>query len=242
MHNYLETFYLAGLWKDNFIQDLCWRPAVSYCDNVPLLKPKDAVAGMPSWSLMSICHPIGYAVANISGLFEPSCKLVGGKCLEQAKNSSSFTTLAVSDVVLEGKMIEMELTFHGHWKGADASSAGVSVKSSTRSIDKIVTYDAPLIEADAVDLLGTPIKTARRAFEGEELNDFMVPVICLEIGRWTPAQIPYALEGVDHHFLLVLAPSITVPGAYERLGMTDRSSFSSNKDWAGIPPTRVTLI
>jgi hypothetical protein len=79
LSGYIESPYHAGLWQDRFIEDLCWRPAVSYGDKVkPLITGEkgDIEAGLPSWSWMSVPQPIGYSVIDGSGRFTPHCEVL----------------------------------------------------------------------------------------------------------------------------------------------------------------------
>jgi hypothetical protein len=145
-------------------------------------------------------------------------------------------------------MIEMDMTYDGPWRGGDATSASLSLDDHYKGYSGTVICDAPLIKGDALDLSGQKVETVRRARKGDELEWFQCKVYCLDIGQWIPSKAMYALEGVDHLFVLVLAPSATTPGAYQRLGMTDSSRGSGYKGhvrrqvWGDLPVTRITIV
>src|SRR5437016_3896851 len=108
MHGLIGSPYLAGLWQDRFIQDLCWRPAVSEGDKVPRLRTEDLQLDMPTWSCFSLRHPVGFAVTDNRGVFVPHCEFVSSDFAFKS-GQTPFASLGGRKVVLEGRMIEVEI-------------------------------------------------------------------------------------------------------------------------------------
>ncbi|KAH7160441.1 heterokaryon incompatibility protein-domain-containing protein [Dactylonectria estremocensis] len=249
MHSFIDAPYLAGLWHDRFIEDLCWRPSAGMGENVPPISPEQVDLNLPSWSWMAVAHAVSYAVIDTPGVFVAHCDLVGGDSMP-TKSSNVFAKLdAGREVVLEGRMIAMHLLFHGHHRRADAKSASIRLDTYDKSYSSDVLYDAPLVATEAVLPSGNCIKTVRKAREGDELAWFKDSVVyCLDVGRFMPGGQPHALSGVDHHFVMILVPSLTTPGAYERIGMTSNDFGSGYKGktrrdvWGDLPVQRITLV
>jgi len=106
-----------------------------------------------------------------------------------------------------------------------------------------VVHNAPLVEDKAIDICGTSINTVVRARKGDTLKGFESSVFDHDVRQWIPDELSYALHGVDHKFVLILAPSVTVPGAFHRLGMVVSTyGIGGPKNWEGIPITRVTFV
>ncbi|KAK0621987.1 heterokaryon incompatibility protein-domain-containing protein [Bombardia bombarda] len=249
MHGFIGAPYLAGLWQDRFVEDLCWRPEVSYGEKVPLLTPEDIELNMPTWSWMSIRHAVSHTVIGPSlGAFVSHCSLVEHG--QVTRESNQFMELASGrSVVVKGRIVEMEITFHGHLPSGDAKSAAVRLDTYYKSYNSGVLMDVPLVSVEAVSpASGKMIQTARRGRQGDRIKGFHGTIYCLELGRWMPAKTRFALGGVDHHFVMVLAPSVTTPGAYERLGMLDNTFGGGYKGstrrqvWGDVTPTLVTLV
>jgi hypothetical protein len=242
MHSLIESPYLAGLWQDRFVEDLCWRPVVGLSDKVPLLDPDDLLMNMPTWSCFSINHPIGFAVTDNEGIFVPHCAFVRSDFDSKSRNPS-FASLEGRKVIIEGRMRETEVMYPGQWKDAHAMSAYLNGPSP---LHNSVVQDAPWIEDVAVSAGGGQLKTIRRALEGETLDYIRASCFCLDIGRWIPARIPHAMEGVEHWFILVLAPSTKVDGAYERLGMMDSgvpfSRSCQEEAFGNLSVQRITIV
>src|SRR5438034_5884955 len=69
--------YVVGLWKDRFIEDLCWRPA-AFGDDIPPISNEDV--DLPTWSWISIRHPVDFAVVDEPGTFIAHCTLLLCPC------------------------------------------------------------------------------------------------------------------------------------------------------------------
>jgi hypothetical protein len=242
MHSLIGSPYLAGLWQDRFVEDLCWRPVVAHHDKVPYVKPKDLLMNMPTWSCFSIRHPIGFAVTDNNGVFVPHCAFVESDVAPKSSDDL-FTSLEGRKVVIEGRIREAEVSYPGQWEDAHAMSASLS---GPGPLHNFVIQDAPWIQDVAMTATGEQTKTIRRALEGETLEYVKASCFCLDIGRWIPAKRPHALEGVEHWFILILAPSVRVAGAYERLGMMDSDVpyFKSSQEEAfgDAPVQRITIV
>jgi hypothetical protein len=122
---------------------------------------------------------------------------------------------------LRGRLIEVELSFNGHRPHAPATSAYLNYRRGEHHLlSCTLLYDAPLVETEAVNpLSGEKVMTARRGREGDALDFFQGVAYCLDMGRWEPNAVPFALSGGEYYFFLVLVPSTTIPGAFERIGM-----------------------
>jgi hypothetical protein len=243
MYMFIEAPYLAGFWADRFLETLCWRPSISF-DNlkVPPLPEKDPIPGMPSWSCLSICHPIGFAVMDHPGVFDWKCSFLHCDFAPVHNlTGKDFSALRGRKVVLEGLVMEMELVYPKLWKAASAISG--SLKSIAGHHARLIT-DAPLLEDTTVNAAGEQIGTVRRVRHGDkpESSSGYHKVLALYIGRWKPSRSSVAMEGVDHCFVLVLAPSTRVPGAYERLGMTDSSLFHGPDFFNGATVQRIETV
>ncbi|KAF5705920.1 hypothetical protein FMUND_11896 [Fusarium mundagurra] len=159
MYNFIQAPYLAGFWADRFLESLCWRPSTLFSSGlrVPPLPQEDSVPGMPSWSCLSICHPIEFAVMDHPGIFDWRCSFL--RCdFAPLYNLTrkDFSALRGCKVVLEGLVMEMDLVYPKLWEAASAISGSLKSITGDRAV---LVSDAPLIEDTAVNAAGERIRT-----------------------------------------------------------------------------------
>lgn len=227
MYMYIKAPYLAGFWGDRFLETLVWT--ISTSDPSTSLHPlpkEDPIPGMPTWSFFSLDQPINFAVMDTPGAYNWACKFLSSDFLPYHHLSrEDFSRLRGRKIVLEGPTLEVKLVIPKLWK-AFIKYPNVGSLSADDYM-AVLLADAPLVEDAVVDGAGQPIPTVRRVREGDkpESSTGYHTVLALYIGSWKPAEGIRSLEGLDHHFVLILARSSSVAGAYERLGMTDSRLF-----------------
>ena len=200
---------------------------------------------MPTWSLFSVCQPISFAVMDSPGVYDWACKFLSSDFVPYHDLAREhFSHLTGRKIVLEGPAIEMQLGYPMRWEAGIEFPRMGSLESGDDRLSSMLVEDAPVVEDEAVDAAHNKLPTVRRAREGDksESSTGFHKVLALYIGSWTPIRTSPALEGVDHHFMLILAASTSVPGAYERLGMANSASFLSDGFLASLSTQRVEVV
>lgn len=217
--------YLAGLWRDRLLEDLCWTTQDAKWNKAPRVRADET--SVPSWSWVSIAHPSIYPIIKEKGQFVPHCEVV-----------SCTTNLTKSQWNQYGQVISGELVLRGPVRKAKLTYAGQSTSGAMNAVD--FGYGSTELEEDARlisfehEVAGVKEKTWRRAVEGEESKWDVAEVWCVKVGTWTMGKSVQVLGGLDLTFVMVLGKSSRVAGAFERLGFLEKVYGGKTFDDAGI--------
>jgi hypothetical protein len=239
MHRIHRQPYVAGMWGDRLVEDLCWTLAGGYGDKAPCTHHDDIE--LPTWSWISVRHAINYPIVDEKGVFTPHSTVLWQGCTTDPEDPNSFGRVLSGSLLIAGPIVECELSAWGQ-----SSTAHGQSNSLSGAIDAYIYQDAPLVEDDATALLGLmTCKTVRRMrqsvpFVLEESKFIKTSVYCMHLGGWVPDSQPFSLSGVEHEFVLVLARSARVPDAFERIGIVKSDLvFASAFDKAIVVPLRL---
>jgi hypothetical protein len=237
MHRINHQPYLAGLWEDRIIEDLCWMPAARYGDRVTPTHYKDIE--LPTWSWISVRHPATYAVVDEKGTFTARSVLQDYAVIQLPGDTNPFGRVCSGALVLLSPVVECELTHWGQKRDLKLTSNYLSDPFNVHFYQ-----DAPLVKDDASGLAN--VKTVRRMqgavpFALEETKWLRVKVYCMYLGDWVPEDQPFSLSGVEHRFVLVMARSARVPDAFERIGIV-KSDQVSAAAFDGATILQVTIV
>jgi hypothetical protein len=231
MHELQGSTYLAGLWKDHIIEDLCWWTIPDHRSKRDCKKIADVGYlnldpnhdTLPTWSWISVQQPIAYDVIEQPGVFTSYTSLVASNCTLLSPNP--FGQIKDGALILAGPTVEGTLTYIL----TDDRIASLKCNSHSQHIN----LDAPIVEGQYTPEDARSSVTARRARVGEEdkyIKD--IPVMILDLGQWEPKMNPvYNEGGLDLRFALVLVPSSRVVGAFERIGICDPVHSTSEDLW-----------
>ncbi|OIW24848.1 HET-domain-containing protein [Coniochaeta ligniaria NRRL 30616] len=206
--------YLAGLWRDRLLEDLCWTTQDAKWNRAPRVRADET--SVPSWSWVSIAHPSIYPIINERGQFVPHCELV--RCTVNLTKSqwNKFGQVISGELVLRGPVRKAKLTYAGQSTRGAMNTVDFGAGSTTQ-----LEEDARLISVEH-EVAGVKEKTWRRAVEGEESKWDVAEVWCLKVGTWTMGQGLQVLGNLDLDFVMVLGKSSRVEGAFERLGFLEK--------------------
>jgi hypothetical protein len=207
IHEATGSTYLAGIWKDNAIFDLCFRVYHSGKGT-----PSNSYRA-PTFSWASIDAPIYYEVAD----FEPRTlhtTVVDGFCIP--KRTNPFGEVSDGFMVLRGpilcaKLSHSSLPFSREPSEPHAYTLRLQGCKSLLS----VIVDVPLIPGIYHGRFRRRATVIRSSLEGPEPLD-MVPVYCLNMGLLYDKS--GFSQGSSWVVLIVLSKSIRVRGSYERIG------------------------
>jgi hypothetical protein len=207
MHSFHNSRYLAGLWYDRFIEDLCWRPQTTGEFGVFIPSSSDSVlykdVDLPSWSWISIRRAVYFAVIDEPGTFTPYSKVVSCNCILAGTNP--FGRVRSGCAVVEGPLFEASLSYTGV----------KATFTNPRISDLHIELQAPLLEHPLAQMNnGRLVNTVRRAREGEEIKSLQRTVWCLYLGNFHPEKQMLTIGGChDHNFLLILGcpPALRAP-------------------------------
>jgi len=216
--------YLAGLWRDRLIEDLCWAP-----QGTKYKKPRRVLAdeaNLPSWSWVSVAHPTIYPVINEPGRFVPHCEVVSCSTDLTESQWNRFGQVMGGELVLRGPVRKAKLTYVGQ---TDIGGSRVDFGGgSTSELEE----DAWMVSFEQ-EVAGVREKGWRRAVEGEESKWDEAEVWCLKVGTWKMGESVKVLTGLDQTFVMVLGRSSRVEGAFERLGFLEKVYGGSSFDNVG---------
>ncbi len=226
VHKRTGSAYVAGLWRDNLLGDLQWQIAyywVPHGDKIDALDyaaaPSVYQAPSFSWASLNLrAHyrdpqvvpgwPVLSKVQYESSILDTNCNVQG---------LNTFGEVTDGFIKLKGPVFQQ--TFSAEFPDEDAPPIcnlyHVDIQSNDQEFDNqnapiswpaySVYPDGPLCKVVKQD----KSKTVRRLRIGEAYKSFRGPVLCLGL-----CHIPGKL-----HVALMLGDSVTVPGAYERLGI-----------------------
>lgn len=215
MHNLHRATYLAGLWEDRFIEELCWQPGGShYGECAPISEDDQA---MPSWSWISMNNLVEFAVMDEPGTFVSYTSVV----TYPIPGLSPFLQPTSGPLILKAPIIEGELTYLGNCREGCRSTSIAFVYNKAREIFK---PDAPVVEGVCLTESGTEVRTVRRATKDDESKYIKCDIRCLYIGEWLVDSGPFSgiqMTQIDMNlnFVMVVARSMKEIGAFERIGM-----------------------
>ena len=242
MHELHGSEYLAGLWRDHIIEDLCWwtitfrrvqRRHIQKNDHKSLnLDPNYKT--LPTWSWISVPARIAYDVTDQRGVFTRHSSLLDSSCT--LTSSNRFGQVRDGVLILEGPILEGMLSYIL----TDPPTAWFDCDGYTGQ----VKLDAPILEDGYTTEDGSLCATARRAIMGEEQKYLHIPAVFFDLGEWCPDEKIsfYNSGGVDLSFTLVLVRSSRVFDAYERLGICDPVSVASRGTWENAEKRIVRLV
>jgi hypothetical protein len=238
MHSLHKQPFVAGLWEDRLIEDLCWTVAGDY-GYVPPCTHHDDIE-LPTWSWISVRSAINYLVTDEPGVFTPHSSLLWHNCVREPTDTNPFGRVLSGAILIAGPVVQTEISVAG--RNADKQFINLHEPFNTW-----ISHDAPLIEDEATGVLGLlKFKTVRRMRRSipyvlEEAKYAKVPVYCMYLGQWTPHEQAFALSGVEHRFVLVLVRSARVPDAFERIGMV-KSDQVYESQFEGAPVLPLLIV
>ncbi|RFU30677.1 hypothetical protein B7463_g5660, partial [Scytalidium lignicola] len=104
VHEITDLEYLAGLWKENLVADLCWHRDYEIGGlQVPGIQREIYVA--PSWSWASIDGSIGHP--DFCSSLDPLVTILKSRCTVPGENS--FGKVTDGFITIQGPLVEMTL-------------------------------------------------------------------------------------------------------------------------------------
>ncbi|KAH7316985.1 heterokaryon incompatibility protein-domain-containing protein [Stachybotrys elegans] len=206
VHSETKSDYVAGLWKDNLVVDLCWEVSEERGREVLAPTPTSYVA--PSWSWASVTQKVETQVERTIQNLEPKVTVVEVSC--EVPGLNPFGRVSKGHIALRGPLVEVEL-----WCTDPYQAAGYSLKTAGVSRKQWFFEPDCLLTAHKMGLFRSA--TVRRATQGEEGSKFKVKALCLYIG------VARFLDGKDkgRHFAMVLGNAGDGSGAYCRVGLAN---------------------
>lgn len=221
MHQRHGQKFLAGLWADRLVEDMCWIVANKQGKDFAATHHDDIT--LPTWSWISVRSPITYPIMDEAGVFTPRTFPISYGCVLHPENldSNPFGRVSRGTILLAGPVVESELIVFGN-----KQTASNIANTLCEPFNTYVYQDTPLIDDEATALLGlAEVETIRRmrrsvpyVLEFPE-RAMRRTVYCMYLGQWTPKKQSDSLCGVEHRFVLVLARSARVPDTFGRIGM-----------------------
>jgi hypothetical protein len=210
IHAIVGSEYLAGLWKANMPNDLCWSvDYISSPSSEPQLHPNSFIA--PSWSWASVNGALSFVDPHPMPLFDP-VTIVDVKCSVPGLNPYGEVTDGF--LVLQGLVVPMTINCrqpHDCW----SYTVGEDPDSS-----EPMDPDCMLIECKIDTATHRGKETVRRARKGDILAPFSTQVSCIRLGKEEGEDFP-CIYG------MIIGLSETVDGVYTRLGLVNLDS----EDW-----------
>lgn len=210
--------YLAGLWRDRLIEDLCWTVQGVKHLYYEALPVRVEEAGVPSWSWVSVQSPTSYPVIDEQGTFVSHCEVIHGRTNLVGSQWNRFGQVSEGELVLRGPVRKAKLKLYG--RGSNTIEFGLGADSKLQADTKLMCYES--------ESGGPTEKYWRRAIEGEESVGGEAEVLCLKLGTWNPNYTTTNLTSVVLGFVMVLGRSSRVEGAFQRLGLLEES-YGANK-------------
>jgi hypothetical protein len=207
--------YLAGLWSDRLVEDLCWTTRDAKWNKAPRARADEAT--VPSWSWVSVAHPTVYPIINESGRFVPHCEVVGCTTNLTRSQWNRFGRVVSGELVVRGPVRKAKLTYAAQSQRVGALNSVDFGAGSTSQLEE----DARLVSFE-YETAGGSGKTWRRAVEDDDCKHDVAEVWCLKVGTWAMGQGLQVLGGLDQDFIMVLGRSSVVEGAFQRLGFLER--------------------
>jgi hypothetical protein len=207
-----ESRYLAGLWANNLLENLCW--AVNDLIESLLFAPPTYIA--PSWSWASLTQGVEAQVEKTIGHLESKVSILDADTKVLGVNP--FGRVSSGHLVLRGKVVMVELA-------CDEPLRAHSYNLRTPKEKKNKWQFQPDC-AIAVEKSIFTKATLSRARNGQKLSRFRVETPCIYLGGLYFSDEPHA----KHHYALVLGPSKDEKGSYCRLGLADSRDAHMFKD------------
>ncbi|KAH0489514.1 hypothetical protein TgHK011_009939 [Trichoderma gracile] len=236
--------YLAGLWKREFHFDLTWtvqhpnaRPGDSSNRKVgSMVKRKvqeDGNLRIPSWSWASVEAPVKFEFDRPLETWKYAPNLIDLVRLESAScerelEHDETSAVTSGEVVLTGLISSVQL------KAAQGSPReGNAILQSATSFSAEVTLDQPGTLASLSSSCRMPsCEEENCQHERGKAQD--EGLLCLALFSWIAFTWKYDADGKmrkmgPNTWFLVLKPSTSVPGAYERIGIGSHSSGTGER-------------
>ena len=220
IHEVTNSKYLAGLWKDNLLRDLCWR-VIDYrtydgFDPTKTHNLERASAPTFSWASVTsiICYPSFHDHPRVSIHYH--AQLLEGEC--RLKDANPFGEVKSGYIVIEGYLLD------GRVRAGKVNRPDVLIipKSTNPSEDDIpmifgCNLDVELEVGPVKDELGHADIGVRRQQGTARYKILEEPVKCLKILRRTVGGLNGGTDWKEE-FILILGRARQDPGCYERLG------------------------
>lgn len=210
VQNATKSRYLAGLWVDNLMEDLCWsvEPKTAVCADEDLAitgflshrASSEYRAPTFSWSSINV-GVISYELNHHPAL-DPVAVVLDAKC-DLKKEANPLGEVTSGFLTLEAYLVQAELSTPTR----RLSEVMGSYELRREGMETYMRADLPIV--DTIGLLedGSQTDALGRATGQDEVHPIVGSVLCLALG--------YSDTDIVG---LVLGRSGKVPGAYERLG------------------------
>ncbi|KAL7805928.1 HET domain-containing protein [Trichoderma gracile] len=236
--------YLAGLWKREFHFDLTWtvqhpnaRPGDSSNRKVgSMVKRKvqeDGNLRIPSWSWASVEAPVKFEFDRPLETWKYTPNLIDLVKLESASCDRELKHDETS-AVTSGEAVLTGLTSSVQLKAAHGSQRdGNAIVQSANSFSAEITLDQPGTLSSLSSSCRMPsCEEENCQHERGKAQD--EGLLCLALFSWIAFTWKYDADGKmrkmgPNTWFLVLKPSTSVPGAYERIGIGSHSSGTGER-------------
>ncbi|KAF2143460.1 uncharacterized protein K452DRAFT_350467 [Aplosporella prunicola CBS 121167] len=243
-----RSAYIAGLWRDNLVEDLLWSSDRSL--QPPHAARRLSVYRAPSFSWASVDTQIQYYepdrasekdVDSLVTIYEACTSLTGRNTLGAVKDG----WIRLKGPVVEATLIapeEYSFSYQLFRTGNPSIDVAPDSLLVTEDVDHATTSPLPQQEsptktsnyADATSAASNdspttnPAKTVRRARPAEIYTSFKAPVLCLGIARYEGSWISGIVLGLSGRTMgeADAAASTQEMRCYERLG-----TFSAGEEW-----------
>lgn len=236
--------YLAGLWKRELHFDLTWtvqHPKADPEDNEgSLIDTKEQVRAMeddrsriPSWSWASVEAPVKYHFDRPLDVwkYEPHLidlvKLESAYCERELEHDET-SAVRRGEIVLTGLASFVELI-----PAQQSQGEGNAVVQSANGFSVRVTIDNPATLASLSSQCQSAGCGEEENCQQEERKGQDKGLLCIVLFSWIAPTHKYDRGKMrkmgPETWFLVLKPSVSVPGAYERIGIGSRSTNSGER-------------
>ncbi|ETS87123.1 hypothetical protein PFICI_00951 [Pestalotiopsis fici W106-1] len=210
--------YVAGLWEDNLIYDLCWSIHFQPLQYVP----PTYVA--PSWSWASITQAAYAEISQTRVIFESQFTVL--ETHTEVDGLNPFGRVSKGHVLVRGRCAYVELGCDNPFQ-----TQGYTISRLDDKEDKCAFLPDCVLQA-TLDPSGDSILS--RARNGQDVSKFKVEALCLYLGVST---LRNELD-IRTRYGLILGPSEEEGGSFCRLGFvffhgdcTDLFQESSEKEF-----------
>lgn len=220
VHSITGAQYIAGLWRDNMLNDLLWS-----CVGPDVACP--AAYQAPSFSWASINGPVIFTVSDYDWIFDATVLDTSAIIIGQ----NPFGRILEGSLTLRGRMLKAEVV---------VATDNRFFKYSLKNGDETYTMhaDVGLENFEIKDTNGTTERCIRRSPFGSTkvLTPTPMPAFIFWLG-----QGPFRQTKQVFGVFLVLGKSPRKSSCYERLGICFRNLQNGAEAIQNAPPTTITL-
>jgi hypothetical protein len=223
--------YLAGLWRDNIIEDLLWK----YISPMNEFLERDRLqsrTGIPSWSWASLSWPVYYpTVMERPTLinFKPAVSVLDAHCSVPGLNP--FGEVTAGHLRIKGSLISGNLTRSSISTPYTITLNGDIKVKALQGQPSTVSADFALEECKSDLFAG---RSVRRTLYLDSRLSSPAPIHCLYLGEG----INDDKAGKPQYLALLLGRSTTVKEAFTRIGLCQLS----HNDCLKIASTEIVLL